>query len=265
MGNGMDSSSGKAIVRGGYVDTLAGQVHYRECGEGAPLVLMHPAPRSSLVFMRLLQALGDQGGVRAIAIDLPGFGNSCALEPGTSMHGVAGLVLEAIDGLGIRTVSLFGVHSGNKVAAALAAENPLRIDACVFVGMTHSLVIDIEARNAAMREAVRSKPPTDPAKDPQAWRNEQIDTLNGVGNDALYAANFAFDFTAALRRVQARSLVIELEVPEEAHLGRQADAVVAMMPHARAMQRDGDDTDWLQVRPAELAGIVKSYLSDSQQ
>ena len=103
-------------IRSGYADTASGQLHFRECGEGEPLLLMHPAPRSSRVFTRLLCELGNLGGVRAIAVDLPGFGNSCALEEGASMPSIAGTVLQAADSLGLRRLDLFGLHSGNKVA-----------------------------------------------------------------------------------------------------------------------------------------------------
>ena len=249
-----------ATIRSGYADTASGQLHFRECGEGEPLLLMHPAPRSSRVFTRLLRELGHLGGVRAIAVDLPGFGNSCALETGASMPSIAGTVLQAADSLGLRRLDLFGVHSGNKVAAALAAGFPARVHRCVFAGMTHSLVIDTDRRNAAMRDYVRDKPPADPAEDPAAYRDEQIDVLTAPGNDALYAANFAFDVASALARVQAPSLVIELAVPAEEHLGRQADALCALMPNAQALQLQGDDNEWLQTRPGELARILRSFL-----
>ena len=107
---------------------------------------------------------------------------------------------------------------------------------------------------------MRNKPPADPARDPAAYRDEQIDVLTGHGNDALYAANFAFDLASALARVQAPSLVIELAVPAEEHLGCQASALCASMPNAQALQLPGNDDDWLQTRSGELAEILHSFL-----
>ena len=61
-------------VRRGYVDTRHGQVHYRESGKGAPLVLLHATPRSARVYTKLQALLAKRFHV--IAPDTLGFGNS---------------------------------------------------------------------------------------------------------------------------------------------------------------------------------------------
>ena len=84
----------------GYVDTGLGLLHYRESGAGQPLILLHPAPRSSRVFARLMHAFERLGGIRAIAPDLPGFGNSCKLPPGTSINRIAETIAQFVEALG---------------------------------------------------------------------------------------------------------------------------------------------------------------------
>ena len=58
-------------MRCGHVELEGGQLHYRECGSGGPppLLLLHPPLRSSLYFVRLMEALQASGGPRVIALD----------------------------------------------------------------------------------------------------------------------------------------------------------------------------------------------------
>lgn len=253
-----------AAFRFGYVDTRIGQLHWRACGDGPALLLLHPPPRSSRVFARLMHALGEQG-VRAIGLDLPGFGNSADLPPGTRMEGIADAVVDAVGALDVGAIHVFGLHTGNKVAAALAAHHPGRVGRLVLAGMTHSIILDAERRNEAMRAYVRRKPPTDPDADPPAWQDEQIDRLQCRGYDALYEANYAFDLARVLPRITASTLVAELCVPDEEALGRQADALCALMPSARALRLNGNDRELLQQRPHELARALSTFLSSDQE
>ena len=61
-------------MRRGYVDVEFGQLHYRESGEGPPLVLLHKTPSSSIQYSRVMPLLGER--YRCIALDTPGFGMS---------------------------------------------------------------------------------------------------------------------------------------------------------------------------------------------
>jgi pimeloyl-ACP methyl ester carboxylesterase len=54
-------------IRCGYLDTSLGQIHYRTAGDGEPALLIHLAPRSSLVYERLKLGLPS---FRTIAPDL---------------------------------------------------------------------------------------------------------------------------------------------------------------------------------------------------
>lgn len=250
-----------AVWRAGYLETPLGQLHYRECGAGRPLVLLHQPPRSSLAYRRLMEALASTGGLRVIAPDLPGFGLSCDLPSGISMDGVADAVADGISALNCAPVCLFGLHTGNKVGAALAARHPHQVDRLVLAGMTHSIILDAERRNAAMRAYVESKAPTDPLLDPPAWRDEQVDRLNARGVDTLYAANYGFDLASVLPRIQAPTLVIELAIPQEEALGRQAGEWLTLLRSGQAVLITGNDRELLQERPAALSGVISRFIS----
>ena len=246
-------------VRFGYVDTRLGQLHWRTSGEGPTLLLLHPPPRSGRVYARLMDALSEQG-MRALALDLPGFGGSVDLPPGSSMEHIACAVADAIGALGLSPVHVFGLHTGNKIAAALAADHPHRVGHLILAGMTHSIILDAQRRNDAMSAYVRRKPPTDPDADPRAWHDEQLDRLQCRGLDALYAANYGFDLAEALTRIAAPTLVAELCVPDEEALGRQASALCALMPSAQPLPLNGNDRELLQERPHELARAVSDFI-----
>jgi len=249
--------------RAGYVDTRLGQLHYRACGQGRPLLLLHPPPRSSLVYRRLMAALEETGGVRVIALDLPGFGLSCDLPEGITIGGIADVVAQAILALDCGVVSVFGLHTGNKVGAALAAAHPAQVDRLILAGLTHSIILDAQHRNEAMRAYMRSKPPTDPAQDPPAWHDEQVDRLNARGVNTLYAANFSFDLAGVVPSIAAPTLVLELAVPQEESLGRHADSWCTQLPRGQAVCVSGNDRDLLQARPHELARIIAGFLDEA--
>ena len=110
----------------------------------------------------------------------------------------------------------------------------------------------------------RARDPTDPAADPPAWHDEQLDRLTARGHDALYAANYSFDLAAVLPRIAAPTLVLELAVPDEERLGRQAEALCEMLRNGRPHRLDGNDRELLQSRPGELAGVLAAFMADKE-
>ena len=86
-------------LRRGYVDTSWGQVHYLEHGEGPVCAFFHESPQSVQAFE---QTLPHMTGIRAIAFDTPGYGNSDPPpEDGFEIPDYSARLLEAIDGLGM--------------------------------------------------------------------------------------------------------------------------------------------------------------------
>src|SRR6202171_5149608 len=76
-------------------------VRYLEEGSGVPAILLHGSSLGSSadVFRRNLHALGGHG-IKAIAVDLPGFGKSDAVD-GSRASARKDFVLRFMDALGL--------------------------------------------------------------------------------------------------------------------------------------------------------------------
>lgn len=119
---------------GRYVDVAPGRrVHAIEAGDGQPLVLLHGSGPSALLFLPLLERLK---GVRAIAVDRPGFGLSDPVDqPQKPYRAAAVEFLTAIlDGLGLAETALLGNSMGGTWALWWALANPERVRRLVLLG-----------------------------------------------------------------------------------------------------------------------------------
>jgi haloalkane dehalogenase len=104
---------------------------HREAGpaDGPPVLLVHGYPESSHMWRHLLAGLGDAGW-RAIAPDLPGFGDSPVQRPGTWTRHV-----EALEDfrrrLGLERVALVVHDWGGLIGLRWACEHPDAVSALV--------------------------------------------------------------------------------------------------------------------------------------
>mgnify|MGYP006275707245 CR=1 FL=1 len=119
-----------------YAATPAGQLHYRESGDpgGVPLVLLHQTASSSVQWAARVMPLLPRG-IRAIAMDTPGFGMSDPPPreaPGMSWY--ASRVRDLLDALGIGRAHLAGHHTGAMIALEVAAAYPERVASVAPVG-----------------------------------------------------------------------------------------------------------------------------------
>lgn len=98
---------------------------YRELGSGAPVLLLHGWPTSSLLWRNLMPALAEHN--RVLALDLPGFGASD--KPPEARYDFATFEV-AIDGflaaLGIDRVALAGHDLGGPIAVHWMLTRPGR-------------------------------------------------------------------------------------------------------------------------------------------
>lgn len=282
-------------MRRGYADAGSLQIHYRVLGDGPPLVLLHATPKSARAYDRLMPLLAA-GGFRVYAFDTPGFGNSDPLPADASMDALAGLFVQAFDSLGLAQVNLFGLHTGNKIGAALAAGWPARVSRFICVGMTHSIVIDEKKRNAAILDIVSNKlddtmetadgghlvkrwaatfgsvaktwwnagqinKPVVTEADIRLLEHEVMDIIQARHSvDAIYAQNFRFDLGAAFARIPVPTLVVELATAQEDHLGRQAEVVARLLPRGQAVTLESTDRGVLEDDPGSLAAAVLRFL-----
>ncbi len=117
----------------GYANGPYGQVHYQDGGKGQPLVLIHQAPMSSRQFENVFKPFMDRG-MRPIAVDCPGFGNS---DPTTFVPKVedwAKAVPAVLDHLGIKQADVLGHHTGGMVATEVEQQFPDRVRKLVIAG-----------------------------------------------------------------------------------------------------------------------------------
>ncbi len=284
---------GPLDVTKAYARTAQGQVHYAEAGEGAPILLMGETPRGWRSFERLIPLLARDR--RVIAIDLPGLGDSHSLPDPMSVPAVAACVADFLAALGVQRVDVFGMHTGNKVAAALAADRPELVDRLVLAGQTHSLTPEKDRRNAGLGRFAAHYGEADDSADGlvHAWLRTKlavdaawwpdgllagqaeprlieraaqtaIDLLRGRQSAAsIYRAVFDFDLAEVVARIPARTLVLEFTTPEEAHFGEQGPRLSALMPNATTVSIPVSFLAALESQPAEIAGTVQDFLKES--
>lgn len=129
-----DAIGSSATIARHFVDGADGQIHLRYAGDRASpaLLLIHDAPGSSEQAEPLIARLAERFFV--VAPDLPGCGESDALEDAPSVDSLAGAMSGVLDTLGIARAAVYGVGFGSSVALVLAAGDP-RIMAIVVQGV----------------------------------------------------------------------------------------------------------------------------------
>ncbi|MSQ57527.1 MAG: alpha/beta hydrolase [Limnohabitans sp.] len=285
------------IMRRSYSSIPSGQVHYIEAGQGAPLLLLHSAPRSSRAFRFLIPQLEQH--FRCIALDLPGFGESDPLEDNVTMESLGDGMIEFLASLGIVRAHVFGYHTGNKVAVAMAANHPHCIDRVILCGQIHSIIPDKVARNDAIRHIVDkyfTRYPSSSAGDEhlRRWVADWSD-ITGLGMprsifskpkvtaqditelkvrvldhvqslssiEMTYSANFEFDFAECLKRITNPTLILELVMQDEEHYGRQLDALCQLNTNIRGATILNAGRVALESHTNELATHIKQFLTAS--
>ncbi len=103
--------------------TLGGRrVHYRRCGDGPPLLMIHQSPRSSAEYTALLQDWGRH--FTCIAPDTPGFGQSDPLAGEPEIADFADAVCGFVEALGCGPLPAYGFHSGGIILVTALRRRP---------------------------------------------------------------------------------------------------------------------------------------------
>ena len=105
-------------------------IPFDEAGSGAAVILLHAGVADRRMWEDLLPDLAA-AGFRAVAFDLPGFGDA-EVEPGPQAPWND--VLMAMNELGIERAALVGNSFGAAIALRVAVVAPTRVDALVLVG-----------------------------------------------------------------------------------------------------------------------------------
>jgi haloalkane dehalogenase len=107
-------------------------VHYRRCGSGPALLMVHQSPRSSAEYEGLMQQWGAH--FTCIAPDTPGFGLSDPLadplatgpltDSDPDINAYADALVEFVRALGLETSLAYGFHSGGIVLVTALRRHP---------------------------------------------------------------------------------------------------------------------------------------------
>jgi pimeloyl-ACP methyl ester carboxylesterase len=100
------------------------RVHYRRCGRGQPLLMVHQSPRSSAEYAALMQAWGAH--FTCIAPDTPGFGQSAPLPGQPEIADFADGLVALMDALGLERCPAYGFHSGGIILVTALKRHPQR-------------------------------------------------------------------------------------------------------------------------------------------
>jgi len=280
-------------MKRGYADTPQGQIHYTTAGEGEPLLLLHQTG-SSRHFWKLMPLLAEK--YRTFSPDNLGSGNSDPLPPNVQIADLARSIIDFMDFLEIQKAHIFGFHTGNKIGTEIAVAWPSRVDRLILCGHTHSIMAEHEALNAALRAVVASslrkfEPEPDGSHLVKQWaadyasvtnlwwdpamftlknltpelfqrRKERVMDYLQLRNVAeVYRAIFAFDLGARMREIKAKTLIIEVATPPEAHLGRQGEKLLKLVPGSRLATVEHDAGGLVvEAKAEELARLTLDFL-----
>jgi len=116
-----------ALGRAHRVEIPAGEISYRQCGTGEPLVFVHGVGVNGDLWRNVVPGLA--GNHRCISPDLPWGSHSIALAPDTDMSlpGMAKIVADFLAALDLENVTIVANDTGGAVAQALVGRHPERI------------------------------------------------------------------------------------------------------------------------------------------
>lgn len=229
------------------------------------------------------------------AIDYPGTGGSDPLPAGTTFEAIAAACIDVLDDLDLQAASVYGLYTGNKIAAAMAAGWPARIKKVVLAGQSHSLVPNNAKRSETVgrsrrtllnatddREAALIQWADVFSRVSDVWwaedmmkhlvdrsaRREAIDVavdamLSAESMTDLYSANFAYDLQQDLERIIIPTLILEIATPSEDRLiGRQGPLLRSLVRGSNLVTLEEADGhgNTLQHRALEVAAIVRTFL-----
>jgi pimeloyl-ACP methyl ester carboxylesterase len=247
--------------------------------------------------MKLLPLLSRE--YRVFAIDSLGEGNSDPLPPGAGIRDLARSYVHFMDALGLAKAHIFGLHTGNKVGTELGADWSSRVDGLILCGQTHSIQVDhkdlvsvMGARDRPMTKEFESSPDgshlikewaTQFSYISALWWGTYHDALQGFTPEVLqhrkdrvldvlqlrgmkekYRAIFAYDLGSRMRDIKVKkTLVIELRVPEEAHLPPQGPKIVERIPGSRlaTVEHTGPGRSF-ETQAGKLAEVILGFLKE---
>ncbi|UVO55729.1 alpha/beta hydrolase [Sphingomonas sp. SUN039] len=112
------------VITRHFIDVGTRRVHYRKCGYGPALLMVHQSPRSSKEYESLMRDWGAH--FTCIAPDTPGFGQSEPLPGSPAIDDFADANIALLDALGLGQVAAYGFHSGGIILVTALKRHPER-------------------------------------------------------------------------------------------------------------------------------------------
>jgi haloalkane dehalogenase len=105
-----------------YLTVGGRRVHYRRCGSGPPLLMVHQSPRSSAEYAPLMREWGAH--FTCIAPDTPGFGQSDPLPGAPDIADFADALCAFVEAAGMGPMAAYGFHSGGIILVTALRRRP---------------------------------------------------------------------------------------------------------------------------------------------
>ncbi|MEN2672684.1 alpha/beta hydrolase [Herbaspirillum huttiense] len=263
-----------ALVRQ-FIPTSAGPLHVASMGEGLPVLLLHQTPRSWDEFRDVLPLLAQR--YRPIAIDTPGFGDSC--KPPPAQHSIerwATLALEVMDQLGIRKAAVVGHHTGAVTAMEIAASAPERVAALVLSSCPYNdaarrsahagkrTVDDVEIRTdgAHLQELWQRRQPFYPEGDTDLLTRFMVDALKAgpmASHGHIVVRNYHMEDRIGL--VRAPTLV--LRAGRDPHAAPYSERIAQAIAGSQWQTLDDGMVPMPDQMPGPFAEAVMDFLQRS--
>lgn len=127
------AAQGDGTLRFRTIRTRSGRISISEAGSGPPALMVHGLGATKVSFLPTLAALAPNGH-RAIAVDLPGFGDSDKpILAGYDAAFFARAMTALLDALELDRVDVIGNSMGGRVALELGFTAPERVDRLVML------------------------------------------------------------------------------------------------------------------------------------
>jgi pimeloyl-ACP methyl ester carboxylesterase len=270
-----EANTPAATRRRGYADGPYGLVHFQDTGgAGIPLVLCHQSPQSSRQFDTVLPEF-IRLGIRAIAVDTPGFGMSDAPDFVPTIEDYARAIPAVLDHLKIPVTNMAGHHTGAQVATEVALQFPNRVKNLVMHGPNP--ITEEQRQRALERVVAREKNFVYEPDGSHLMKSFQLRwKLYGPGGDPNlttrviaekfigygpfwygHHASFSYDHAASLRKISHRTMIMTNtgdEIYEAAQVARK------IRPDFAYAEFDGGTVDIVDQQPQAWAAAIAQFI-----
>ena len=268
-----------------------GTIHYRESGEGEPLVFVHGLLVDGRLWRKVTPLLHDR--FRCIVPEMPLGSHTTAMNPEADLSppGLARLLDEFLEQLGLDQVTLIGSDTGGAISQITAANHPGRVGRLVLTNCDAfenflppafrplQWSARVPGALTAMLEGMRFAPlrrlpmafgwlikrdfadaPTrewvEPYLSDRAIRRDTIKVLQGIDPE------HTFDAAGKLSR-QERPTLLAWAVEDRHFKLSFAERLAAAIPGARLERIEDSYTFTPEDQPERLAELIGSFVRES--